>query len=265
MNTLQEQSLSTIIVGSRLWGTDCSSSDTETLIIVPPSPEELFLGVPFRSEQYEDSSGTTTIWSTGKYLSLLLKGSPDAYAYLPTIRKKITDPSIIINSPLEHAWLLFCHKAYLQSCKGSFKAFINAKTTLMCKQRAKALLEAYNKDKDSFSAKDMFDLYFLTSKARQILTGWGWEESVTILQLTNQTVVPVFSDARDNIDSFKWFRENERDYRIWLDKGGESGLIEMAEILLDTGIEIKGGVVKEVLKMLYMNVFVPELIKSIQP
>lgn len=257
--------LSTITVGSRLWGTDCPLSDTETLIIVPPSPDELFLGEPFRSEQKEGSSGTTTIWSTGKYLSLLLKGSPDAYAYLPTIRKGLTEPSTTVSKPLEHAWLLFCHKAYLQACKGSFKAFINAKTTLMCKQRVRALLESYNKGKDSFSAKDMFDLYFLTSKARQILTGWGWEESVTLLQLTNQTVVPVFSGALDNIESFKWFRENERDYRIWRDKEGELGLIEMAETLLDTEIEIKGGVDREVLKMLYMSVFVPELIKSIQP
>lgn len=257
--------LSSITVGSKLWGTDCSLSDTETLIITAPCEDELFLGKPFRSEQIEDNLGTTTIWSTGKFLDLLLRGSPDAYAYLPSLREPLLNDNFnVLCSPMKEDWILFCHKAYLQACRGSFKDFIDSKTVLMCKQRVKSLVEAYNDDKHSLYAKDMFDLYFLVSKARQILTGWGWQESIRLSQLTNQSVVSIFSGAKQNIESFKWFRENSRDYQIWLDKGGESVLIDMAESLLETNIDIKGGVERDSIISLYKKVFIPALIKNLQ-
>lgn len=243
-----------IVVGSKYWGTDYSGSDEERFQVSLPTLESVFLGSKERSESFNSSGGGVTTMSTQKLLESLVKGNPQVFQYLPAIANCLhhNKEDCIVSEKLFD----FILPVYLGSAKGDWRSFINSKVLLSNKQRIKKSFNVWETSPEKFTAKDLLNLYYLTSMSKHIEAGWGWHEVISLQRMTTQCSTPLHGDYLNTIKWLKGLREFEKDFDIREIESVLDPLKEDCKSVIERTYDVSGESNKELIKRLYLDKFI---------
>lgn len=243
-----------IVVGSKYWGTDYSGSDEERFQVFLPTLESVFLGDKERSESLISEGGNTTAISTQKLLESLLKGNPQVFQYLPAIANYLhhKKEDCGVSSKLFD----FVLPIYLGSAKGDWRSFINSKVLLSNKQRIKKSFSVWESTPDKFTAKDLLNLYYLTSMSKHIEAGWGWHEVISLHRMTIQCSAPLLGDYLNTIKWLKGLREFEKDFDVTEIESALEPLKEDCKNIIERTYTVSGESNGELIKTLYRDKFI---------
>lgn len=249
-----------IVVGSKYWGTDYSGSDEERFQVSLPTLESVFLGSKERSESFNYRGGCVTTMSTQKLLESLVKGNPQVFQYLPAIANCLhhNKEDCIVSEKLFD----FILPVYLGSAKGDWKSFINSKVLLANKQRIKKSFNVWETSPEKFTAKDLLNLYYLTSMSKHIEAGWGWHEVISLQRMTTQCSAPLYGDYLNTIKWLKGLREFEKDFDIKEIESVLDPLKEDCKSVIERTYDVSGESNKDLIKRLYLDKFILPMLEK---
>lgn len=243
-----------IVVGSKYWGTDYSGSDEERFQVLLPTLESVFLDHKELSESFNSDEGGVTTMSTQKLLESLVKGNPQVFQYLPAIANYLHHKKEVCE--VSSRLFDFILPIYLGSAKGEWKSFINSKVLLSNKQRIKKNFIDWGTSPDKFTAKDLLNLYYLTSMSKHIEAGWGWHEVISLQRMTIQCSTPLNGDYLNTIKWMKGLREFEEDFNIKEIESVLEPLKEDCKGIIERTYDVSGESNKELIKRLYLDKFI---------
>lgn len=247
-----------IVVGSKYWGTDYSGSDEERWQVCLPTFDSVFTGGKERSESFNTEEGGVTIMSTPKLLESLLKGNPQVFQYLPAIANYLHGKTYSCNTS---SFLFdFIVPVYLGSSKGEWRDFINSKVLLSNKQRIKKIYNTWETSPEDLTAKDLLNLYYLTSMSKHIEAGWGWYEVISLQRMTIQCSAPLNGDYLNTIKWLKGLREFEECFDVQEIESALTPLKEDCEVIISKEYEVSGDSNKELIKKLYLERFIKPML-----
>ena len=243
-----------IVVGSKYWGTDYSGSDEERFQVLLPTLESVFLGHKELSESFNSQGGSITTMSTQKLLESLVKGNPQVFQYLPAIANCLHDKKE--DCGVYSKLFDFVLPVYLGSAKGEWRSFINSKVLLSNKQRIKKSFNIWETAPDKFTAKDLLNLYYLTSMSKHIEAGWGWHEVISLQRMTIQCSTPLKGDYLNTIKWLKGLREFEKDFDVKEIESVLDPLKEDCKSIIERSYAVSGDSNSEFVKSLYLDKFI---------
>lgn len=247
-----------IVVGSKYWGTDYSGSDEERFQVFLPTLESVFLGSKERSESVNYDEGGVTAMSTQKLLDSLVKGNPQVYQYLPAITNYLHYKKE--DCGVARKLFDFILPIYLGSTKGEWRSFINSKVLLSNKQRIKKSFNIWESTPDKFTAKDLLNLYYLTSMSKHIESGWGWHEVISLQRMTVQCSAPLHGDYLNTIKWLKGLREFEKDFDVKEIESVLDPLKEDCKGIIERTYDVSGKIDCGMIKSLYLDKFITPML-----
>lgn len=249
-----------IVVGSKYWGTDYSGSDEERFQVFLPTLESMFLGSKERSESFNSVDGGVTAMSTQKLLESLVKGNPQVFQYLPAITNYLYHKKEVCG--VSRKLFDFVLPVHLGSTKGEWRSFINSKVLLSNKQRIKKSFNIWEATPDKLTAKDLLNLYYLTSMSKHIEAGWGWHEVISLHRMTIQCSAPLHGDYLNTIKWLKGLREFEKDFDVKEVESVLDLLKEDCKSTIERTYDVSGESNCDLIKSLYLDKFITPMLGS---